>query len=521
MDALLDRLWELANEDDDPRSARRSDRVAEARALWRALEVLLTSLRPQELAVGDGTFTKTLACIRSVLSDPSYWVTASASLTGDVVAAAAGDDGAVTLFVCVNRVLLKVASRGEHEREALVRDGVADLIVQCGESVKPSSTLSAVEAAAALQTLQSLAVDSKNRPSLQVSHTIRLCVMLMQMHATVFAVQLRACQFLRQMALEEDCKERIGRYRGLQAVTSALARFTEETELVVTALDVLFFLCVELEYRDDPVGSVPFRGADASVFRGVVNAVVDAMRLLQSVELVQANGVAVLNSIVMHPPVKEALCSLNIWDVAENGLSTTATDEAACDFVELLDSLLRDPVTCQTLGKMLSNASHQSDVSSVTKSRLKALNGQVGALRNSQTLSQESGARMAFITTRLHSLLNEASWEEAGTPMSLQKCQPTSVGRNSGDYDGYGQFMYSNSHPAVPSHASTHSDDDSEDELPVDSGGGYANDPRNDDVDGLLLREGLGYFERFLQQGPSTNLKSNLSDMCEGPFKLI
>lgn len=76
-----------------------------------------------------------------------------------------------------------------------------------------------------------------------------------------------------------------------------------------------------------------------------------------------------INSIVMHPPVKEALCSVNIWDVAENGLSTTATDEAACDFVELLDSLMRDPVTCQTLGKMLSNASHQSDVSSVTKSR--------------------------------------------------------------------------------------------------------------------------------------------------------
>lgn len=66
-------------------------------------------------------------------------------------------------------------------------------------------------------------------------------------------------------------------------------------------------------------------------------------------------------SIVMHPPVKEALCSLNIWDVAENGLATTATDEAACDFVELLDTLLRDPITCYRMAKLLSDASHLAE----------------------------------------------------------------------------------------------------------------------------------------------------------------
>ncbi|KAG6609296.1 uncharacterized protein IUM83_00572 [Phytophthora cinnamomi] len=412
MDALLDRLWELANEDDDPRSSRRGERVAEARALWRALEVLLTSLRPQELAVGDGTFTKTLACIRSVLSDPSYWAAAS---TGDTATAAvaataaAADDSAVTLFVCVNRVLLKLASRGVHEREALVRDGVADLIVQCGESTQPGATLSAAEAAAALQTLQSLAVDSKTRPSLQVSHTIRLCMLLMHRHATVFAVQLRACQFLHQMALEDDCKERIGRHGGLQTVTDALARFTEEAELVVTALDVLFFLCVELEYRDDQAVSVPFRGASGSVFHGVVKAVVDAMRVLQSVELVQANGVAVLNSMVMHPPVKEALCSLNIWDVAENGLSTTATDEAACDFVELLDALLHDPVTCQTLGKMLSDV---SEVQNETRPRLKALKDQVEALHHSQVASQERTSNIISFSQKAAFFISIATFSQ-------------------------------------------------------------------------------------------------------------
>ncbi|KAL4125235.1 hypothetical protein PRIC2_008820 [Phytophthora ramorum] len=355
MDALLDRLWELANEDDDPR---RNERVTEARALWRALEVLLTSLKPQELSVGDGTFTKTLACVRSVLSDASYWALPTAAGDGS-------DDSFMTVFVCVNRVLLKVSSRGEQEREALVRDGVADLIVRCGESDQQVSTLSAFEAAAALQTLQSLATDSKNRPSLQVSHTIRLCISVMQKHATVFAVQLRACQFLHQMALEEDSKERILRHGGLQTVTSALSVFVEEAEFVVTALDVLFFLCVELEYRDVAVQSVPFRTANTAVFQSVVNAVLDAMRGLQSVELVQANGVAVLNSMVMHPPVKQTLCSRNVWEIAENGLSTTATDDVACDFVELLETLLQDPITCETLRQMLSNSSQAHGVTQI------------------------------------------------------------------------------------------------------------------------------------------------------------
>ncbi|KAL4095902.1 hypothetical protein PRIC1_009269 [Phytophthora ramorum] len=482
MDALLDRLWELANEDDDPR---RNERVTEARALWRALEVLLTSLKPQELSVGDGTFTKTLACVRSVLSDASYWALPTAAGDGS-------DDSFMTVFVCVNRVLLKVSSRGEQEREALVRDGVADLIVRCGESDQQVSTLSAFEAAAALQTLQSLATDSKNRPSLQVSHTIRLCISVMQKHATVFAVQLRACQFLHQMALEEDSKERILRHGGLQTVTSALSVFVEEAEFVVTALDVLFFLCVELEYRDVAVQSVPFRTANTAVFQSVVNAVLDAMRGLQSVELVQANGVAVLNSMVMHPPVKQTLCSRNVWEIAENGLSTTATDDVACDFVELLETLLQDPITCETLRQMLSNS---SQAHGVTQIRLKALKNQVEALHHSQVASIENEARMVFVAARLQSLLDTKSLEATPKPQN-----DISVSTND-DYNGYEEFMYSHMHRTMPYHTSAHTDDDSGDELPVDSDGSpaYMNDLQNEDGDGLLLSEGTGYFDRFLQ----------------------
>ncbi|KAG6973340.1 hypothetical protein JG687_00000931 [Phytophthora cactorum] len=383
MDVLLDRLWGLANEDDGPH---RSERVAEARALWRALEVLLTSLKPQELTVGEGIFTKALACIRSVLSDPSYWVAMpSASDTSD--------DSFVTVFVCVNRVLLKIASRGEQERSALVRDGVADLIVRC--------------------------------------------------------VQLRASQFLHQMALEEECKERIGRLGGLQAVTSALSRFAEESEIVVTALDLLFLLCVELECHDGPVQYLPYRSAKATVFHGVVAAVVDAMRALQSVELVQASGVAVLNSMVNHSPVKQALCSLNIWDIAENGLSMTATDKAACDFVELLDTLLRDPVIFEMMRRKMSGNVPDPQDQGISKARI--------------------------------------------------------------DYNGYGQFVFSSANPTVSSHASTYSDDSSGDELPVDSAGvmGYLNDLGEDDTTGSLLGEGAGYFNKFHQQ--AQNYSTNTS----------
>ncbi|KAG7378484.1 hypothetical protein PHYPSEUDO_010059 [Phytophthora pseudosyringae] len=504
MDALLDRLWELANEDDDPHSARRSERVTEARALWRALEVLLTSLRPQELAVGDGTFTKTLACVRSVLSDSSYW---TVSPSGDSASGSTSDDSFMTVFVCVNRVLLKVGGLGEQEREALVRDGVADLIVRCGESPQPTSTLSAFEAAAALQTLQSLATDSKNRPSLQVSHTIRLCIALMQKHETVFAVQLRACQFLHQMTFEEDCKERIGRHGGLQAVTSALSRFAKEAELAVTALDVLFFLCVDLEYRTDPVHSVSFRSANATVFRGVVAAVVDVMRVLQGVELVQANGVAVLNSMAMHSPVRQSLGSLDIWDIAENGLSTTAADEAACDFVELLDALLRDPITFETMRQKLCGTASAPQHQGITKLSLKALKGQVDALLHSQVASEESSARVVFVASQLESLLDDDSCDVASNPSSLQKDQLVCADGNSIDYDGYGQFVYSNTRSAVPSHASTHSDDDSGDELPVAAAAslGYVNDSRGDDATGLIVvGEHTGYFEKFLQQTHGT-----------------
>ncbi|KAK1948172.1 hypothetical protein P3T76_000462 [Phytophthora citrophthora] len=501
MDALLDRLWELANEDDDPRSARRSERVAEARALWRALEVLLASLGPNELIVGDGPFTKMLACIRSVLSDLSYWVDA------DPATSSPSDDSFMTVFVCVNRVLLKIASRGEHEREALVRDGVADLIVRCSESHVPCSSVSAFGAAAALQTMELLAMDSKNRPSLQISFVIRACITLMNTHDSVLAVQLRGCQFLRQMALEEDCKERIGRNGGLQAITRALSRFGEEVEIVVTALDVLVSLCVELDCREDLV-AVSLRSTNATVFQEVVRAVVDAMRILPTVDLVQAKAVTVLNSIATHSAVKKSLCSLNFWDVAENGLSTAATDEAAGAFVKLLDTLLHDPVTWESLQQMVAKNSPSSD-QKVTKARLTGLRGQIEALQYSQIASKESGAYVTFVLGRLQCLLDDRVSKLSGNSSSLHKDQDrlVSTDRNSIDYDGYGQFMHINTHPTVSPQSPTHSDEGSDDELPVDPVRSldYRSDQLGDDAIELLADDATGYFKKILQQSESSS----------------
>ncbi|ETL34112.1 hypothetical protein L916_13612 [Phytophthora nicotianae] len=499
MDVLLDRLWELANEDDAPN---RSERVTEAQALWRALEVLLSSLKPQELTVGEGIFTKTLACIRSVLSDPSYWIVIPPVNDNS-------DDSFVTVFVCVNRVLLKIGSRGEQERTALVRDGIVDLIVRCGESTEPSSMLLPFEAAAALQTLQSFATDSRNRSNLQVSHIIRMCIGLMQRHASVYAVQLRACQFLHQMVLEEECKERIGRLGGLQAVSNALSRFAEETDLVVTALDLLFLLCVELGCHDGPVQYLPYRSAKTTVFQDVVAAVVDVMRVLHSVELVQASGVAVLNSTAVHSPVRQALCSLNIWDISENGLSAAVTDKTACDFVELLDSLLRDTVIFEAIHQKMSGiVSHPSD-QGVSRARLKALKCQVERLQQKHVGSEDSRARMTFVSSRLQALVDELSRKAVIESFNSKREQLVRADANRIDYNGYHQIVFSSANPTVSSHASTYSDDGSGDELPVDSAGSmnYLNEVSDDNASGLLRGERTGYFNNFLQQsqGHSTN----------------
>lgn len=128
------------------------------------------------------------AGIWSVLSDPGYWKTVN-TITGD------SEEDGPTVFVLLNRVLLKIVCQGEREREALVRDGIVELIVHCGASQakQQDMSLSAFEGAAALQTLQALAVDAKTRATLQVSHAARFCIRIMQKHDTVFAVQLRGC----------------------------------------------------------------------------------------------------------------------------------------------------------------------------------------------------------------------------------------------------------------------------------------------------------------------------------------
>lgn len=123
---------------------------------------------------------------------------------------------------------------------------------------------------------------------------------------------------------------------------------------------------------------------------------------------------------------------------------------------------------------------------------------------------------MIFVLNRLQSLLDEKSSEITGVISTPQSDRSNPVDGSSNDYYGYDQFMYANTHPTVSTHASTYSEDESEDELPVDSADnlGYANDPLGDDATGLLLGESTGYYETFLQQAQdsSTSFNSSSSD---------
>jgi hypothetical protein len=126
--------------------------------------------------------------------------------------------------------------------------------------------------------------------------------------------------------------------------------------------------------------------------------------------------------------------------------------------------------------------------------RLKALKSQVEDLRHSQVGSQ---VRMTLVENRLQSLLDEEVPESNAAVLTPSAA---SVDTSSIDYEGYGQFISSMTHPPVPSRASTHSEYESGDELPVDSAKSpsYMNDIQGDD--GLLLDESSGYFEQFLRE---------------------
>lgn len=205
--------------------------------LWRTLEVLVASFHPRELSAGDPSFAKLLSCARSAVDNASYW-----SFPPDHVlpAQVSGEDHA-SVYVFAVRVVTKLASRGECEREVMVRGGMASSIV-C--SLQPPPTQQRQDAHAvttALNALLTLTRGAKYR--CEMADVVPLSLEMMALHPREAAVQLASCKLLQQLLQEPSGKERIPRAHGVPAVVNALRSFPNELPLATAGLDVLTVMC--------------------------------------------------------------------------------------------------------------------------------------------------------------------------------------------------------------------------------------------------------------------------------------
>ncbi|TYZ58013.1 hypothetical protein PybrP1_003508 [[Pythium] brassicae (nom. inval.)] len=354
MDAILERLWTLANSDaaGDRALYVKQELVAEAQALWRTLETLLATLHSQDLSVGDPAFTKLLACVRTVLSDPVYW------------RVRAVDKHDNDLFVLANRVLVKLACRGERERDALARDGLVALLL----AAMRNQSDSALAAGAALRVLQTLAFDAKHRVTLDAAGSLPFAISALKQHPRDAHVQASGCKFLQLMVYDEACKQALVRLGAVSVALEALHRLPNDAQVATSALDLVYFLSIELEGSGDlspPAADTQF----IEMMESVVESVLQAMRAHSRIEQVQANGVAILNHFVGHPQAKRAMCKRaggggSIWELVlgvldccgPSGSGAGASDacEAANGAVELFDALLSDPITLEAIEYSLS-----------------------------------------------------------------------------------------------------------------------------------------------------------------------
>lgn len=340
MDGILERLWALANSDDAVSTFQsvgsasssahlKEELVAEAQALWRTLETLLATMRTQDLNVGDPAFIKLLSCIRTVLSDPEYW---------RVHAADKHDKG---VYVFVNRVIVKLGCRGEREREAVVRDGLVELLVESMHHQCDST----IAAGSMLQVLQTLAFDAKNRQALDATETLPFSLSLMKTHPRDVHVQVFGCKFLQLMVYEEACKEKMARYGAIHVVLDALRRFPNDPQLAVSVLDLVYFSSMELE------SVVPTESQFLSMLEDVVESVIKTMQTHSQVEQVQTNGVAILNNFAPHAQAKRMMCAKNVWELVLGALEFCNDDDgdATGDAIDFLKALLSDPITFDTV----------------------------------------------------------------------------------------------------------------------------------------------------------------------------
>lgn len=361
MDSILERLWALANSDvstalaidlgGDPSFHQQGDRalylkqelIAEAQALWRTLETLVATLRTQDLSVGDPAFTKLLACVRTVLSDPESW---------RVHAMDKHDKG---VYVFVNRVLVKLGCRGERERDALTHDGVVELLL---ESMRDQSD-SILAASSALQVLQTLAFDAKNRTALDTTGSLPFALALMKQHPRDAHVQVFGCKFLQLMVYDEACKEKLASSGAVFVALDALRRFPADAQVATSAVDLVYFLGMELESSAalSPTAEAQF----GETMGSILGSVLRTMYAHNQVEQVQSNGIAILNTFARHPQMKHVICKgardggSSIWELVLGVLDCCCPSgyggddgcEAASDAVELLDALLSDPATLE------------------------------------------------------------------------------------------------------------------------------------------------------------------------------
>ncbi|KAF1335996.1 hypothetical protein FI667_g734, partial [Globisporangium splendens] len=353
MDDILERLGALANDAPVDSSAGGSgsrldhalnisndERITEAQALWRTLETLLTAAKSQELSVGDATLTKLLSCARTVL--------------------------------------VKLGCRGEREREALVRGGVAELLVASMQHESDST----IASRSVLQVLQTLAFDAKNRQALVVAETLPFYLSLVKRHPRDLHVQLFGCKFLQFMVYEEECKDKMMRYGAINAVLDALYRFPSDAQMSVSAPELIYFLSMELE------SAMPTEQQFASTMEDIIESVIAAMRLHVQQEQVQTNGIGILNGFVVHANTKRLLCAKPIWEIVLSALLSSGNEsESTSEAIELLEALLSDPITFNTVETIqqlkalrtklesLSGVKKKASEASFTVSRLQVLIG--------------------------------------------------------------------------------------------------------------------------------------------------
>src|SRR5687768_10754554 len=106
---------------------------------------------------------------------------------------------------------------------------------------------STIASGSVLHVLQTLAFDAKNRQALVLAETLPFCLSLMKRHPRDLHVQRFGCKFLQLMVYEEECKDKMMRYGVIYAVLDALRRFPSDAQMGVSALELIYFLSMELE----------------------------------------------------------------------------------------------------------------------------------------------------------------------------------------------------------------------------------------------------------------------------------